>query len=172
MSKVTIIKTDEQMPEEPDLSAVRRFLFSLFDGWTDTDRKGWRKIWKRLINLSPGEFAQVEFVIPRSSAYHRRHMAIEAALFDSQERFTDFDQMRNWLKVGAGWVNWLPGAKGGIVPIPKSISYAKADQAEFEEYHGKVIAFLRGPYASHYFWPHLGDKSDEMMNSILEGFEE
>ena len=30
------------------------------------------------------------------------------------------------------------------MPIPKSISYAAADQHEFEQYHGKVMAFLRG----------------------------
>lgn len=172
MSKVTIIKTADEMPAEPILAHVRRFLFDRFTGWTEADKKGWRKIWKRLNELEPGEFAQIEFVIPRSSPYHRRHMAMEAAVFDSQERFEDFDRFRDWLKIGAGWVDWVPGPKGGIVPLPKSISYAKADQHEFEQYHVKVVAFLRGAHAAPYLWGHLGDKAHEMIEHILSGFDE
>ena len=172
MSKVTLIRTADAFPAESILEHVRRFLFGLFDGWNASDKRGWRKIWKRLAELEPGEFAVIEFVIPRSSPYHRRHMAIEAAVFDAQERFDDFDMFRDWLKIGASWVVWVPGAKGGIVPLPKSISYAKADQALFEQYHGQVMAFLRGQHAAPYLWRHLGDGSHEMINQILDGFNE
>lgn len=172
MSRVTIIKTADEKPAEQILEHVRRFLFGLFDGWSNDDKKGWRKIWKRLMALEPGEFAEIEFVIPRSSPYHRRHMAIEAAVFDAQERFDDFDVFRAWTKIGAGWVVWAPGAKGGIVPLPRSISYAKADQAQFEQYHGKVIAFLRGEHAAPYLWPHLGAGANEMIDNILASFDE
>lgn len=172
MSRVTIIKTADPMPGEPILAHIRDFLFGLFDGWRKDDKTGWRKIWKRLIGLEPGEFAVIEFVIPRSSPYHRRHMAIISAVFDGQERFEDFDQFWIWLKVGAGWVDWCAGPKGGVVPIPKSVSYAKADQHEFEQYHAKVMAFLRGQHAAPFLWRHLGSGAHDMMNSILEGFDE
>lgn len=172
MSRVTIIRTADAFPAESILEHVRRFIFGLFKGWSATDDKGWRKLWKRLTSLEPGEFAVIEFVIPRSSPYHRRHMAIEAAVFNAQERFDDFEQFRVWLKVGAGWVDWCAGPKGGVVPIPKSISYAKADQAEFEDYHAKVIAFLRGPHAAPFLWRHLGTNAHVMIDSILEGFGE
>ena len=74
--------------------------------------------------------------------------------------------------VGAGWVTWAAGPSGGVVPIPRSISYAAAEQGEFMEFHERVVAFLRGPHAARYLWPHLKDKADEMMNSILNGFNE
>lgn len=172
MSKITIVRTAEMFPPESVLGSVRSFLFGLFDGFRDDDRKGWRKLWKRLTRLEPGELAVIEFVQPRSTPYHRRHMAIEAAVYDSQERFEDFEMLRDWLKIGAGWVVWVPGAKGGIVPLPRSISYAKADQAEFEKYHEAVVAFLRGRHAAPYLWRHLGEQADEMMNTILDGFDE
>lgn len=172
MSRVTIIRTAELFPPESILEHVRRFVFGLFKGWSKTDDNGWRKIWKRLTQLEPGEFAIIEFVIPRSSPYHRRHMAIEAAVFNSQERFIDFEMFRYWLKVGAGWVTWAAGPKGGVVPIPRSISYAKADQAEFEDYHAKVIEFLRGPHAGPFLWKHLGNDAHHMIDSILDGFGE
>lgn len=171
MSKITIVRCAEPMPGESILAGIRGFLFGLFDGWRKDDKSAWRKLWKRLMGLAPGEFAVIEFVVPRSSPYHRRHMAIESAIFDAQERFVDFDMFRDWLKIGASWVVWVPGAKGGIVPLPRSISYAKADQAEFEEYHGKVMAFLRGEHAAPYLWRHLDDPHS-MIEAILEGFGE
>lgn len=172
MPRITIVRCPEQLPPETILGHIRGFLFGLLDGFTEQDKKAWRRLWHRLMRLEAGEIAQIEFVIPRSGPFHRRHMAIEQRVFDSQERFTDFEQFRYWLKVGAAWVIWAAGPKGGVVPIPKSISYAKADQEEFEQFHRSVIGFLRGPHAAPYLWKHLGEKSHEMMDSILEGFGE
>ena len=172
MSRVTIIRTADVWPGEGILSSVRNFLFGVFKGWSQTDERGWRKIWKRLSALEPGEFAEIEFVIPRSAPFHRRHFAILSAVFDAQERFADFEMLRDWITVGAGWVEWCAGPKGGVVPIPRSISYAKADQAQFEDYHGKVIAFLRGQHAAPFLWRHLGNDAHWMMDSILGGFNE
>ena len=170
--KITIVRGREPMPPKTVMDYVSKFLFEIFDGWTDADKKSWRKLWRYLTTLEPGEFAVIKFAIHRSSPFHRRHMKIESDVFDAQERFDDFDMFRNWLKIGSAWVEWVPGAKGGIVPLPKSISYAKADQAEFEQFHRSVIGFLRGPHAAPYLWKHLGEKSHEMMDSILEGFGE
>lgn len=172
MSRVTIVRTAIAFPAESILEHVRRFLFGLFDGWNASDKKGWRKIWKRLTALEPGEFAVIEFVIPRSSPFHRRHFAMLSSVFDQQERFEDFDMFRDWITVGAGWVQWCAGPKGGVVPIPKSISYAKADQNEFEDYHGKVVAFLRGDHAPTFLWKHLGNDAHWMMDSLLMEFDE
>ena len=172
MSRITLVRCAGTMPGEGILAGVRSFLFGLFDGWSRDDKKGWRKLWKRLMALEPGEFATVEFVIPRSSPYHRRHMAIEAAVFDAQERFADFEQFRTWVKVGAAWVDWCAGPKGGVVPIPRSISYARADQAEFEQFHGQVMGFFRGPHAAPFLWRHLGAGAHAMMDSILSEFDE
>lgn len=172
MAEITITRTDIAMPTEQELVGVRRVLFDCIRGFTDVDNKRWHRFWKTLMSKEPGEMAEIEMTFPRSGPYHRRHMAIEQQVFDAQERFTDFEQFRYWLKVGAGWVTWAAGPSGGVVPIPKSISYSKADQAEFQQYHAQVVEFLRGPHASKYLWKHLGEKSHEMMSGILDGFGE
>jgi hypothetical protein len=97
---------------------------------------------------------------------------MEQALFEAQERFEHFDQFLYWIKVGAAWVTWAAGPAGGVVPIPRSVSYAAADQEEFEDFHQRVVAFLRGPHAARYLWPHLKDKADGYMHEILVGFGE
>jgi hypothetical protein len=173
MAEITIAKTGAPMPTEAELVGVRRVLFECFRGFTEQDNKRWKRFWKTLINKEPGEMAEIAMVFPRSGPYHRRHMAIEQAVFDAQERFTDFEQFRYWLKVGAAWVTWAAGPSGGVVPIPKSISYAKADEEEFRLYHAKVVEFLRGPHAAKYLWKHLGEQgAAEMMDSVLQGFDE
>lgn len=171
MSKITILRTDVAI-DEPMRDALRRFLFGVIDGFNKDDRRAWRRFWKRVVGMEPGEMAAAEMLFPRSGPFHRRHMAIEQSVFDAQERFTDFEQFRVWLKVGAGWVDWCAGAKGGVVPIPKSISYAKADEEEFRKYHDQVMMFLRGPHAALFLWKHLGAQASEMMDSILDGFNE
>lgn len=172
MSRITMVRTDQPIPAENDLGAVRSFLFGVVDGAGKDDRSAWQRFWSKVKRLEPGEVFDFEIIFPRLGAYHRRHMAIEQAVFDAQDRFSDFEMFRDWLKIGSAWVVWVPGAKGGIVPLPRSISYAKADQAEFEKYHRQVVDFLRGQHAAPYLWRHLGDKSHDMMDSILEGFGE
>lgn len=171
MSRIAIIRTDKAMPDARGLDAVRSFLFGVVDGLSMDDKIAWRKYWSRVMKLEPGEMTQAEMIFPRSSPYHRRHMKIEQAVFDAQERFVNFERFRDWLKIGAGWVEWAPGAKGGVVPLPLSVSYAAADQAEFERYHRQVIEFLRSGHAAKRLWPHLADP-DAMMNAVLEGFQE
>lgn len=170
MSKLTITRTDIAMP--PDMAAARTFLFECIKGFTEQDNKRWRRFWNMLTSKEPGEMAEIEMVFPRSGPFHRRHMAIEQAVFNAQERFEDFEVFRAWLKVGAGWVTWAAGPKGGVVPIPKSISYAKADEEEFRQYHDQMIGFLRGGHAAPYLWKHLDDKAHEMMETVLQEFNE
>ncbi len=170
MAKMTICRTNIEMPTGNVLEAVRTFLFGAVDGASKDDKRAWRRFWKRITSMDPGEMALVEMVFPRSGPFHRRHMKIEQDVFNAQERFEDFEQFRYWLKVGAAWVTWAAGPKGGVVPIPKSISYAKADEEEFRQFHEQVIKFLRGDHAAPYLWRHLGkEKSHEMMHVILEG---
>ena len=170
MSTINVIRTAQALPV--NLDAARELLFGSFDGFNRDDKKAWRSFWKRLIGMEPGEMAVIEARMPRSGKYHRRHMAIEQAVFDAQERFQSFEQFMIWLKVGAGFVDWCAGPKGGVVPIPKSISFSKADQEEFARFHEAVVTFLRGEHAAKYLWRHLGDKAHEMMDTILEGFAE
>lgn len=172
MPEILLCRQENGAISEADREAVRRVVFGVVDGLGHQQQKRWRRFWGWLMKMEPGEVCRVSTLMERSGPYHRRHFAIEQAVFDAQERFENFDQFRVWLKVGAGWVTWAAGPKGGVVPIPNSVSYAKADEMEFREFHERVIGFLRGQHAAVYLWPHLKSMADEMMNQILEGFQE
>jgi hypothetical protein len=170
MSSMSIVRTGAPMPEGRALDAARDLLFGAIDGLGEKDKKAWRRLWRRLTRAEPGEVVEVETVFPRSGKFHRFHMRIEHAVFQAQERFENFEQFRYWLKVGAGWVTWAAGPKGGVVPVPNSISYAKADEHEFREYHEQALAFLRGPHAAKYLWPHLSPEAQaEMIEQLIAG---
>ncbi len=172
MPEIVLVRQEAAPIAPADAEAARRVLFGAVDGLGDKARKSWRRFVNRLFRLEPGEMVEIVTHQARSGPFHRRHFALEQAVFESQERFEHFDQFIYWIKVGAGWVTWAAGPAGGVVPIPRSISYAAADQEEFEEFHQRVVSFLRGPHAARYLWPHLKDRADGYMHELLTGFGE
>ena len=172
MSKLTLVRTNVELPDEAKLQIIRDFLFGVIDGLGKDDKAKWRRFWRRVIGLDPGEMMNIMTLLPRSGKHHRFYMGLEHSLFDSQERFDDRDMFRDWLKIGSGWVVWVPGAKGGIVPLPRSISWSKADEDEFCKYFDGVRAFLRSGHAAKYLWPHLGEQErNDFMELIIQEFE-
>lgn len=172
MSEITLIRQQEIEISEADRAAVVRVIFGVVDGLGEKGRKQWRRLWNRIMHLEPGEMMEIKTHQDRIGWYHRKHMALEQTIFESQERFDNFDAFRVWLKVGSGFVDWFPGPKGGVIPVPRSISYAKLEQGEMEQVHVEMLAFLREPHALKTLWPHLSEPArSEMIETILSGFE-
>lgn len=168
MPAITLVRTDTPMLPEAELSRAHTLLFDCFKGATELDNKRWWRFWKSATEKEQGEMFDLETTFPRYTPFHKQHMKIEQDVFNAQERFRDFEMFRNWLKIGAGFVLWVPGAKGGIVPLPKSASYAKTGEEEFREFHVKAMEFLRGEHAAPYLWRNLGKEiAREKMNAIL-----
>ncbi len=172
MSQALIMRDRSIQLTDTERAIATKALEQAIRGIDEQNHKRWKTFLRRMFGMEHGEIAEVGTRIPRSGPFHRFHMAMEQAVFDAQERFSDFDQFRNWLKIGAGHVDWVPGAKGGIVPLPKSISYAALEEAEMREVHAAMVAFMRGPHAAPYLWRHLdADEACEMMNAVLGGFD-
>lgn len=140
---------------EPQRATLRHVLMDAIGGLDSTHDSRWRRFMNRLLRAEPGEVFQLDSVVQRSGVFHRRHMALEQNLFDHQERWLTLTSMRDWLKTGAGWVEWLPGARGGIVAVPRSCSYETCSDDEMREVHEAMVAFLNTPHAQRFLWPHL-----------------
>lgn len=174
MTEIVLVRRDDGAIPEADREAARRVLFDRVDGLSEAHRKSWRRLWNWLLTKAePGEMVELRTRRERLGWYHRKHMAMEQRVFDSQERFAHFDQFRLWLKVGAGHVDWLPGPRGGVIPVPKSVGYAAMEQEDFERYHDAVVEFLRSAHAGAALWRHLSPAArTEMIESILAEFDE
>lgn len=173
MASITLARHRDSL-SEAQRETLRSALFGeVVDGLSEDDQKAWRRLWNGIVRLEPGEIFSIETWTPRKGGFHRRHMMIESRVFAAQERIKSFDQFRAWLKIGAGFCDWLAGPKGGVVPVPRSISYKKADEETMRAFHDDAMAFLRGEHAPSFLWPHLkGPKADAMMDSVLKDFDE
>jgi len=141
-------------------------------GMGEPDQRAWAKFRRWVESLEPGECVRMAFWIPRSPKMHRFHFALLAALFDAQEQFSDREQFRLWLQVGAGHCDFAPGPKGKMVALPRSIAWHKLDDAEFAEHHMALVDFVRSPQCTSFLWGHLSpaDQS-EMVETILAEFQ-
>ena len=140
-------------------------------GATTLDQVRWQRWRLRVEQLQPGECLAFSWSEPRSGPFHRRHMAIIAALFEAQEQFADFDIFRKWLEVGASHCDFAPGPKGQMCAIPRSIAYDKLGEPEFRELHEAITAFIRSEHACAYLYPHLhAIEALRAVNAVLEAF--
>lgn len=171
MHIVLVKQTDAQL-EGAQASAVSSFLFQFFKGATEGDDKAWHRFMRAMNEGAAGEYFQFKVDRQRMGWKHRKQMALEGKVFAAQERLTDKEQFRLWIKVGSGFVDWMAGPKGGVVPVPRSISFTQCSEEEFADYCEKIIAFLRTQHAQHYLFPHLSAQlAGESMESILKPFE-
>jgi hypothetical protein len=173
MSEITLVRQAVEIPEA-DREAARRVLFGIVDGLGEINRKRWRRFFSTLLRMEPGEMATIRTHKARSGPFHRRHMAMEQAIFENQDRFENFEKgFRDWLKVGAGHCDWHPGPRGGIFPVPKSISYSEIEEGEMREFHEAAVAFLRTDHATRALWPHAPeDARMQAIEALLQEFGE
>lgn len=174
MTEIVLVRQPEVVISEADKEAARRVLFGAVDGLGERDQKSWRRLMNWFFTKAePGEMVEIKTHRDRIGVVHRKHMALEQAVFQSQERFELFKGFRDWLKVGAGFCDWYPGPKGGVIPVPKSISYAECEQEEFDRFHDESVAFLRTGHAQKTLWPQLPPHlRTEMIETILVEFKE
>lgn len=140
-------------------------------GLTPADQRRWARWVVALKRLDYGQTLKVSFKIPRSPGFHRRHMKILQTLFESQEQFVEFERFREWLQVGAGFCDIVPGPKGKPVALSRSIAWEALDDADFAEHHAAVIAFVRTTHFRRFLWPAVDDAvAAEMVENALMEF--
>lgn len=137
-------------------------------GFGDKGRRAFEKF-KRLVDeLEIGETLQFSFRRPRSPQHHKFFFHRMNRLLDMQEKFEDLERLLDWLKVGAGHADLMPGHDGIPCAIPKSISWHLLEEKEFTEVHRCIVDFLWSPYAQAFLWPHLDEaKRYAMVDQLL-----
>ena len=172
MTQALIMRDRSIAVSDTEREIAQRVMTTGIRGVDEKHDKRWKRFLRTMFSMETGEIAEVSTRVPRSGPFHRYHMAVEQALFNGQERFQHFEQFRNWLKVGSGFCDWVAGPRGGVIPIPRSISYADLEENEMREFHADMLVFLRGPHAAPYLWKHLGtDGAAAMVETILAEFD-
>ena len=171
MIEVTLVKQLPLALTDAESAVMRRVLFESVNGLSKGDQRGWRRFWNMVVKAEPGEMFSIDTWFPRVGKFHRLHMLMEQRVFQAQERISEFESFRAWLKVGAGFVDWIPGPKGAVMPIPRSIAYRKLDEEGMREFHEACVTFLQTPHAAKVLWPHLVPQTQaDMMHAALGEF--
>lgn len=100
----------------------------------DSDHENSKKI-------HAGEMVSCEITRPRNIEFHKKFFALLNMGFDNQEFYDNFEDFRAVMILKAGFYHTIKTDKG-IVYMPKSISFAKMDELEFEELYDKMIDVL------------------------------
>lgn len=74
----------------------------------------------------------------RNYKFHKKYFALINLAFENQEFYKDLNQFRKIMEMKAGYFDIVPTDKG-VVYLPKSISFSKLPQSEFEELYYKVL---------------------------------
>lgn len=170
--KIALVKQTDARLSDDDKTVLRRFLFEHISGATDKDTKAWNRFVRAMDTAAQGEYFLVELTRKRDGVFHRKHMLLISRVFKAQERLDDFEAFRLWLKVGSGFVTWMPGPKGGVFPVPRSINFNTCSEEDMREFHEGVVAFLRTEHAQKYLFPHVAPAlAAEGIEAILKTFE-
>lgn len=102
-----------------------------------------------------GQTFSFSYKLPRSPQHHSWFFARVNDLLDMQESFADLEHLMVFLKVGAGFVEFMPGTDGQLVAVPKSIAWHTLDERGFTEVRMAMQNFLWTPRAQAALWPHL-----------------
>jgi len=79
---------------------------------------------------------------PRNLAHHRKFFTMVHKVFQNQEVYRSEDDLLDALKIAIGHVKRII-VKGVEHVIPKSISFAKMDQDEFDDFYKRAVDFVR-----------------------------
>ena len=151
-----------------EVDVIRRFLFQHIDGLDAQSRARWRRLWGRIWSAEPGEGFPLYNAEERSGPFHRRHRVILERLFDSQERYRHIDKLHDFLKVGAGFVDWEAGRDHKPVAIPRSTSFPECSEDEMREFHKDALEFLHTPFAQRRLWTHVKpSQRPAMLEAVL-----
>lgn len=139
-------------------------------GVDEKSRRAYQKFKRVVTELVPGATMKFSYRLPRSQKHHAYFFGRLQALFERQESFTDLEHLLTFLKVGAGFVEFLPSPKG-LVAVPKSIAWDQLDEKEFTEVHQAIRQFLWTAEAQLALWPalHVVDRHELVERWVREG---
>lgn len=91
--------------------------------------------------LSKGEIVSVELRRPRNARFHAKLFAMLSIILANQDAYKSMDDLLDVCKLSIGHCRTVR-TKHGDVKIPESISFAAMDDAEFQAFYDRAVAWV------------------------------
>lgn len=156
MTDITLVKRTDLNLSDEQRATLRLALFEMIDGLGDSDKKSWRRFWNWITRAGAGEMFWVKTIQKRNSKFHRKFFALLTVGYEAWDPgrkhktykgepvAKNFEQFREDVTILAGYYEQTFGIAGEMKLKARSISFAKMDQAEFEELYSAVADVLLG----------------------------
>lgn len=113
-----------------------------------------------LNSVGQGELVRVKLTKARNLKHHKKFMSMLQLVLANQEKYPTMTHLLTAVKIEAGWYEDAPIEVGGkLVYLPKSISFAKMDQSEFDLFYDSAI------HAVCRLLPHL--KAEDIRDEVI-----
>lgn len=89
-------------------------------------------------SLKSDEVVSCKITRPRNLEHHRKFFALMNLCFNNQDKYDSPEVLRKVLTLKAGYYDEVVTDKG-VVYLPKSISFSKMDQSEFQVFYGRFL---------------------------------
>ena len=97
----------------------------------DSDNESLRK-------LRIGDEVKGVLIKPRNYNFHKKFFALLNMAFENQDKYNSFDVFRAIMIMKSGFYIEVQTDKG-LVFLPKSISFAKMDEVEFQDLYSRMV---------------------------------
>lgn len=94
-----------------------------------------------LASIANGEVIEIEFKAPRNGKFHRKFFALLGVVVDGTD-YDNVEQILHLLKLKLGHYENIINTNGKVVYFPKSISFAKMNQIEFERFYNQSVNII------------------------------
>ena len=79
---------------------------------------------------------------PRHGQHHRLFFALLKMVFDNQTECKTMDVLLSVVKLGTGHADVVRTAQGFYFSVPRSISFARMDQDQFNKFFNRAVDFI------------------------------
>jgi hypothetical protein len=95
-----------------------------------------------LADIPSGELVRVKISRPRNPGHHRKWRALIAAIFPHQDTYPTEDLLIAAMKVALGYGDTVKLPDGRQIIVPRSLSFAKLDQAGFDAFYARALKLI------------------------------
>ncbi len=89
--------------------------------------------------IKVNEFYEFSYSKPRNYQFHKKFFALLELVYQNQELYNNKDDLREDLTIEAGFYRNAKNLQGEPVKKAKSISFAKMDENEFNDFYNRII---------------------------------
>lgn len=98
--------------------------------------------------LKPGESLECDTHKARNPGHHKKFFALLQSAFAGQSKYKRIGDLLIEMKLRAGWFDEHVTADGKLVYVPKSISFARMGQEEFDKFYNEAVVALAGMFGT------------------------